>query len=942
MKKNSVRVQKQPPEKRASTAIVSSEPKTDNSAMPDVGADSLRQAITAPSARTLSPAVVNSLQATHGNHFVARLVSRARAPRPPVSSRLQRGVLTVAAKYKTDDEIRALTLEDFQTYAGAQIDWAKDPSISDVSRGYLQALLEFARWPDILSGCGTMKIKSLIDFGLVKIDGTLDDTKFEALKTYSKAVSGSAESVKIKAPTNIPRKAVQWGTALDQLLTAPGINATQIRIIMPQAEFEQLLAKNYLADFANYVNLCSPRLEAPDGVEIRSYLALRAEGKDPVAYQGTSIDGKVRNFHRFQRAALDRLVANFNVSQPDAAKRKPLTLILHTALDHNGAFHRDGSLTAVITDTRILTLMIEGPETLDEVQNELGPLALKYGKDNKIDQAMFAGHGNAQSIELGGQNKFTKATATKDAPPQDDDFLDLHKDDEITVIDIPQAGLGKGSLNGKDGYFWLKHTSLKGDPKATSQGINLDPGETLDESNALFDELLKNMANDPAIAPHRRIVFNACLTNSNAVHDPLDPDPKAAAQEVRDHIDANSSLAFYLQKRAKAQGMNNISVLGANGSIGEVRLIDKKTAGLDIISTPDPKVTAPKMVYVAEGQEPQGVLRAVLECWAGVGMTTEVDQQKSQADCFAAMTKRIKTAPASWAQTIINEIFSLILAKYKTNGEMIRLFADAAGNLDELQHDAECRVSKLKEVGLGPAGKLSADAEAIFGALTKASLWKSTPQVPLVVNQVWMLLNNAKESDFMASMASFNCQTADQFLDIKSLTSALPALLPLTPTPSHSQLLLAFRVVDTDNGIAAAKDFLLNVADKSAKRFPTALKVGAILQGKPNEQIILEKIGLGAGSGVVAGSDVNANFDLDGDGKNETYIEPLPGMRGITLTDKKPVFQKPDATSTKIGKELAKDSRVIILGQITDFYAIDLSAAPSRVAFIEKADVLPL
>jgi hypothetical protein len=42
-------------------------------------------------------------------------------------------------------------------------------------------------------------------------------------------------------------------------------------------------------------------------------------------------------------------------------------------------------------------------ESLAEVQGDIDPLAKKYGKGDKIDQVMFAGHGAARVIELAGK-----------------------------------------------------------------------------------------------------------------------------------------------------------------------------------------------------------------------------------------------------------------------------------------------------------------------------------------------------------------------------------------------------------------------------------------------------------------------------------------------------------------------------------------------------------
>src|SRR5207302_991931 len=142
----------------------------------------------------------------------------------------------------------------------------------------------------------------------------------------------------------------------------------------------------------------------------------------------------------------------------DTSKTKPVTLVLHSALDWDGAYHRDSNMTNVLKDTRNLTLLIEGVESIGAIKGRIDPLAQKYGKGGVIDQVMIAGHGDNNAIELGGKMAM-----------------------------------------GDDGKM-----DQKGDP--------LKVGDA--NSQALIDELLGHM--DPS-SPNHTIVFNACLTNSNAV-----------------------------------------------------------------------------------------------------------------------------------------------------------------------------------------------------------------------------------------------------------------------------------------------------------------------------------------------------------------------------------------------------------------------------------------
>src|SRR5436305_13369401 len=108
-----------------------------------------------------------------------------------------------------------------------------------------------------------------------------------------------------------------------------------------QSPFERLVTGGYVGDFADYLSRCHPVLSALDGWEVRSYVLLRGEGVDPVSYLGTI--HYVRDYHHFTRAALDGLVRNEAVTTADQQNpltRHPLTLVLHTTIDPNHAFHR--------------------------------------------------------------------------------------------------------------------------------------------------------------------------------------------------------------------------------------------------------------------------------------------------------------------------------------------------------------------------------------------------------------------------------------------------------------------------------------------------------------------------------------------------------------------------------------------------------------------------
>src|SRR5262249_37740375 len=151
-----------------------------------------------------------------------------------------------------------------------------------------------------------------------------------------------------------------------------------LKRIVDDKAWKLLAGDAALVDYViDYNNTCDPILDAENGAEITSIQAMKKE-KAPYATYKTALP-EVRNYHRFLDAGLKQVAAN----KKDTTKTKPFTLVLHSALDHNGAFHRDKFMKDVLADTRNLTLMIEGAEKLDDIKGQIGGLAKAYGKNDK-------------------------------------------------------------------------------------------------------------------------------------------------------------------------------------------------------------------------------------------------------------------------------------------------------------------------------------------------------------------------------------------------------------------------------------------------------------------------------------------------------------------------------------------------------------------------------
>jgi hypothetical protein len=757
------------------------------------------------------------------------------------------------ASYQNAAALYAMTLSDFDTYARAQADWANAPApnvLSAADKRNLRSILEFGRAPDILNGCGAMTVQSLKDKGITPaVTGPL--------RTYSRAVAKTVPTVELIQVSDV-NQGIDFGRALQKL--EPGLGGSVIQTIIKedgsQAQLQALISANKVDALIRYNRICHPLLHADNGAEIDSFLRSHSEGADPISYHGRL--HRVRNFHRFQKDALDRLVTN----QGDTSKTKPLALILHSSFDHNGAFHHDPNVTSVIADARNVTLMIEGKSSLAEMQGELRPLARRYGKNNRISQVMIAGHGNARLMELTG-------TIDPKTHTQREDAIDLDNN--------------------------AAHTQQ------------------------FFQALLRNMES----GPNARIVLNACLTASNTVPGGLDPNPVVAQQQINQAIAANPSLATHLQNMVTSQGLN-IGVKGANASIGQVGLIDPATGLLDIVPVGgfDPAVTADKFTYVRQGQEPEGAMRAVVECWA-----------EDQARCLQAVRDRTASpGTTSWDEKIIQAAYGIVLAN-PTNANLINQVAQTVGGLSELKHQTECRVNRINRVL--PAAHL----HTLFNSLTSSGEWGAERHIPLVVYQVWQHTDVAKRADFLNQLQYFDCQQASTFVDTVALGAGLPAMLalpPASPPPSDRLKLALIHVAQGGvNPGDAGREYLRAVAG-GGRSFPPGLNINGLLAGLATEQTILQDIGLGAAAAAAAGGPVapDPNVDLDGDGTNDFYIEPMTRRGGVTVASLR-VRARPNTASDILGG-LNQNQQVFVIGEVNHWYAVEYGA---RTAFIYKPAV---
>jgi hypothetical protein len=512
-----------------------------------------------------------------------------------------------------------MTFGDLYAYTKEQVDWTDSPQLTATDRRLIWPIVKFlyAR-ENNRAACSEILVSDATARGC-------NPGLFRKLERYASTFSPQpVPTVPFEDVAPDLATALSWSGALaelDRVMVGPIQHAA-----FNQEQFNAALADNAIGDFASYVSNCDPLIQAHEGKEVESFLEGRREGANFNSY--TNRIGPVRNFHRFNKDALDGFATNW----ADTSKQKPLTLILHTAVDHNGAFHRDPFMTEVAQNTRTNAVLVEGARTLAEAEGHVQSIAATHGQQNMIDQVMIAGHGNARSMELAADSQV--------------------QGNQLTYTDE-----------------------------------SLEAGDA--STTAFFQALTSHM--DPNSSNHR-IVLNACLTNSidlngfqvtEQVSDGKggmrQTTPAERRTEAAAYVAANPSLVDQLS--AMAPGLD---IRGANASIGQVDLIDPQ-GRLHIQSPNDPSVMASKETYIKKGTECTGAVRAVL------AVTLQ-----NPAQAHAAMRYRLQNPTNSWFESIIAAIYRIILRDFPNDVGMIQQMDSCGHAMCDSWSESECRVSAYR------------------------------------------------------------------------------------------------------------------------------------------------------------------------------------------------------------------------------------------------------
>lgn len=823
----------------------------------------------------------------------------------------KKAVQLVPADYQTVDQLKAMTLAGFDRHAHAQADWAVGPALNDTGahraeKEKLRALLALARKDNglVLGACGRFSVDELVNTAAG--GGSSVDLNLSA---YSRCASAGrwAGSIHIQQSAASLDLATQWGAAIRKL--EAGIGGLIIERVIPQSATYPILAALVAAagsvdDFIAYYKLAKPVLDATNGAEVESFLAFRGEGgHTKVATYMRSLP-EIRNYHRFTKPQLDML----EINKVDAANNRrvphplPVCVILQTSLDHNGAFHRKPTMTDVIRRTTHVTLVAEGKATLAELGTELTRFAA-FGRGGKVDEVLIAGHGDAKRMELAGEK-------------------DLGEDGEGN----PMYGNSSNQMFTVD-----RHLSTQ---------------QARTDTDSLITAIRTNLRDDPGA----RVVIRGCLTASNSIpHVVLSDDPDTAAQQIRDAIAADPSLATAVKTKL---GVHQAQVRGANASYANPKLLDGlngEVGNIDISAPSDPELTNPsKLAYAENGYEPTGVLRATLEAWGTHRVNT-----------IAAVNRRLlaKAGDTSWYETVIRAAFRLISAS-PDNAPLIAKMIPMVDTLGHLQQRASCTTDALP-------GKIpDAHVNAVFTELSTAALW-TTPAasyLPAVIFQYWVAKNAAKVGDFLTFLdgTDFTTQSASSFFDLALIAPRIATLLaipvaPATPPRGSFFLALLWMAERGEAAPAEAKAYIRAVCGVG-QAFPGTCHVDQVLEGT-TERSVLESAGVVAKAGLPPVLDLDLgpppvrehNVARTGAGNNSHTVDSVTlkcrtwGVRATEvymLPAGNVIGSIPSGTALNIiGTTRGTQQRSLLPNRQTDFYAVEHDLGGSKTVFVLAEDV---
>ena len=443
-----------------------------------------------------------------------------------------------------------MTFSAFVRSTRAQADWFVEPSLSATDRDDLWKLLrKSAEGSHILAGTGDLKLADLV---------AVTDAQWTDLANFGRACDAGGHTVRVLNRTAYAlAKRVSLGGTLAALeaVIAPAV----LELTVSELQLDKVDAGALVPKIDAYWKAFQPHLQrryvpGPGAIGEEFKLVLDLVAGPGIALFG-SLNGRIRNLHRFTLPTLVRQVINF----ANHTRAQPVQLVLHTGHDESSFTDQvKANLEDLVTNTPNLVLILEGQAHLKDITAAIPTIAADYGQPDKsgtprIAQAMIAGHGEARMVEMAGTG----------APNVHDNRVDYPK-----------------------------------------ENLNLDDPVTSAETVKLMDTLVGNL--DPATA---RLVFLGCLVGSNPV--PLG----TATADMAAHIAGRPSLATFAEQRGAAAGLAPGFTQASRASVGAkaTESLHDGKGNLAITYKFDPDAFGTALAYVATGREPEGLMRAAVE-----------------------------------------------------------------------------------------------------------------------------------------------------------------------------------------------------------------------------------------------------------------------------------------------------------------------------------------
>lgn len=786
-------------------------------------------------------------------------------PQPPISTSTPLAPQPRIAR--TADQLRGGTLAELRQHTDVQADWANHLS------GDSEGVAALWRWRDLahdealLLGSGRFKVADLIALE------TASPHAVTELRAYGHTMTQRPPTARLHEPAATVGDARALGAAMQKLGAALG--HPLLAVIMPFPEqLLTLVEQNEVDALVKYYQGAQPLLHAHTGAEIKSFLAMQAEAAPWETYMA-SLRGRVRNFHRFENAALAALKTHVE----DVNKTKPLAMVLQTAVDHSGAFHRNANLTQVLTRASHRTLLVEGATTLSELGSFAEHDAKQYGPNGKIDQLLIGGHGESDAMELAGTAQVAPGTDNNNSQPTL----------QTTAVELKV-----------------------GDP----------------ESQQLIRRLLAVMS--PSTKDHR-IVLDACLTASKQV--PISAIDKGLTyKEEREQVIAfgknNPSLAEWIEKLVQQRGnpltkmfaklSSNSArepapeVVGARGKMfaGRTGFVNDD-GSLGLHATDDPNLTANERDYLSTGKDPCGVMIALVRQWA-------VDPDGA----LLRIANRLTSAPSSDFEFIIAPHLE-VAAQYWNNGQVIASLSGSASALFTALGPNRCSPSLLLNVPKLYFEKVTVEMMKRFPSLASAD----RAHYLAAVAQMRLYLDLDGETALAAVLGDPDlvptCATIERYLVTSFIQPQLDALLRKNQRAGLILALIAAR-----RGIAT--DTVRKLLRELACPTPDAVTPAAtaLIVGYCSASTILAAV---YGHATAA---LPANADPAGAGTNTMRIQPAAGTAVARIDTQLHIAPGGDTAQS-----LAANAQLPVVGAVEQPAGWHAVRQGDRVVYARTADL---